>query len=82
MKELSYKELLQISLHLQSSFASVHTAEDLYKLNPAKLQDTSCSPVIIKIGPTGDLADIQSPQLLISGEIHGDERVVCELVGV
>lgn len=80
MKDLPYEVIVEKSIRLRSSLSSVQTAEDLYQLAPAKFEDTTCSPEIVKIGPTGDLADMQSPQLLISGEIHGDERVVYRLL--
>lgn len=43
----------------------------------------SCSPSVIRISHQESLKkDIYRPQVLISGEIHGDERVVSVILGL
>ena len=86
MHDLSYDEIYQRIKHLNSTFAVVHSAADLYSLPYSSRGGHQCSPLILQIGycnhkhhssDTNNLIN-KRPQLLLSGEIHGDERVVSD----
>lgn len=75
-KDLSYGEL-NIELNaLNGSFAMVSTAEESYDLPQAKEGNIKCSPTIVRVTDRETLSeDVLRPQIIISGAIHGDERV-------
>ena len=76
-QDISYNEMQKRSFDLLGSFATVQTAERLWNITAATQGKTTCSPAIIRITNMATLnTDVQRPQILISGEIHGDERVV------
>ena len=61
----------------RGDFAAIETAETLFGVPPAKENNTSCSPLVIRISHLQSIEkDIQRPQVFVSGEIHGDERIV------
>ena len=71
MHDLTYDELQSQFSLLNGKFASVNNANALYSL-PIK----ECSPLVASITYNQfQNRDEGRPQLLISGEIHGDERV-------
>lgn len=62
---------------VKGGFASVHTANELYGIPHAHDGSLSCSPSVAQVTLQETIgSDIYRPQVLISGEIHGDERVV------
>ena len=64
-------------LKLRGPFATISTPKDLFDLEPATYQDRTCAPKIIRVTHLASLdSDNERPQIFISGEIHGDERVV------
>ncbi len=81
MHDLTYTEVTNRSVALNGTvFAFVTDANSLYNLPPARHETITCSPHIIKVtynrDRTFDLqTDFERPQVLISGEVHGDERV-------
>lgn len=83
--DLSFEEITIRLAALRGAFAAVETASDMYHLrNASKVSKDkaiilTCSPLIARITDVGSvLADFARPQVFISGEIHGDERVVRE----
>ena len=76
-RDLDIKELnARINL-LESPFALVSTAKEAYGLEEATDADLKCSPLLVRITDRASLLnDVERPQVIISGEIHGDERVV------
>ncbi len=61
-------------------FAFVTDAHSLYNLPPARHETITCSPHIINVTYNRDRpfdlqTDLERPQVLISCEVHGDERV-------
>jgi predicted deacylase len=73
----SYEEINALSLDLRGSFAEVGPASEVLSVKAAVHRDgTTCSPMIIRVTHRDSLAkDKQRPQVFISGEIHGNERV-------
>ena len=76
-QDQSYTALLDESYLLnRTSYARIGTAYELYELPPVRKGEFSCSPFIIEVTDFASLPnDHLRPQVLISGEIHGDERV-------
>lgn len=71
-----YSNLEKQAFELKGPFAIVGSAQERYGTSPATSGDRSCSPAIISVTEVESYSsDVQRPQLLISGEIHGDERV-------
>lgn len=55
-------------------FVRAKTAKELFGLDPS---GSSCSPLFMSVTDLGTAwSDVQRPQVYISGEIHGDERIV------
>lgn len=76
-RDLDSKELnTRINL-LESPYALVSTAKEAYGLDETSETDVKCSPLLVRITDRASLLnDVERPQVIISGEIHGDERVV------
>ena len=76
-RDLDSKELnARINL-LDSPFALVSTSKEAYGLDETSDIDLKCSPLLVRITDRASLLnDVERPQVIISGEIHGDERVV------
>jgi hypothetical protein len=74
-QDLSYEILIDKSKSINGSFAIVKSAHDLYGLQVTKNNFYICSPLILRISYQ-TIDSNQRPQVLLSGEIHGDERVV------
>ena len=76
-RDLDSKELnTRINL-LESPFALVSTSKEAYGLDETSDVDLKCSPLLVRITDRASLLnDVERPQVIISGEIHGDERVV------
>lgn len=76
-KDMDSKELNTAIQALESPFSMVSTAKEAYGMAEVHDEDIKCSPFIIRVTDrTSLLTDVQRPQVIISGEIHGDERVV------
>lgn len=78
--DMPYEELQRRAHELNGAYASSKTAKEWYGIEAAKTKDNGrdveCSPYIVRVSDIGSIeADIQRPQTIISGEIHGDERV-------
>lgn len=76
-KDYAYEELQEQAKNLDGAYARVESASDIYGLEEAGQGFPSrCSPNVIRVTDLrSERADTYRPQLLISGEIHGDERV-------
>lgn len=75
--DIKYQELESKATDLMSRFAMVAPAKESLQVPPAKHGSIECSPSIIRVSDMATLkSDSTRPQMLISGEIHGDERVV------
>ncbi len=76
-KDLTYEELVEKTYSLQGPFASVSDAKILLGTDEVgEGTHFKCSPTIARISNLHTLnTDIERPQVLLSGEIHGDERV-------
>lgn len=75
--DLSLKDLNAGTVALESPFAMVASAKEAYGLAEVHDGDVTCSPLLARITDWASLqADVQRPQVILSGEIHGDERVV------
>lgn len=75
---MSYEEINEAALELHDGkYAQVQTAESYLSVKAARDSDGStCSPFVIRVSHIASLdADKQRPQMFISGEIHGDEKV-------
>ena len=79
--DMKYDDLQQRCLDLNGAYAVSRKASDMYGIDTAKTKDKGgstieCSPYIVRVTDTTSIeTDIQRPQTIISGEIHGDERV-------
>lgn len=75
--DLTYEDIESASKDIDSDYALVKSPHDLYGLPYAHSKDGfQCSPSIIRVSHLKTLGkDLKRPQILISGEIHGDERV-------
>lgn len=90
LHDLSFDELEKRILILsKGSFAKVVSATDFpYSLKAVKSQNSlqSCTASVITIngrqqrGTKEEFNLLETPQVLISGEIHGDERVVSQFL--
>jgi hypothetical protein len=79
--DIKYEQLHQRALALNSSsrFATVYSAQKMFKIAPSELRGQKCSPDIIHIFDRNRTANFNAsavPAVLFSGAIHGDERVV------
>ena len=73
MHDLSYVEIQEQFSQLAGKFASIDSASTLFSI-PI---DNECSPLIATVSYDNSANQDQGrPQVLISGEIHGNERVV------
>jgi hypothetical protein len=77
---MKYEEIQKRSFELNGLYASSKTAKELYAIDAAKTNSNGnqveCSPYIIRVTDISSIEeDVQRPQTIISGEIHGDERV-------
>ena len=83
LQGLSYDELLNMSYALHGKYALTSSAKILYNLPEAHgalrmghRKAMSCSPVVIRVSDISSLFDdLDRPQVLISGAVHGNERV-------
>jgi hypothetical protein len=74
-QDLSYNEIKRRSESLKGLYSSYGEAKDIYGILPPQ-SDEMCSPGILRVSHTTSLSyDYQRPQIFLSGEIHGDERV-------
>ena len=78
--DTSYDVIQQRSAELNGPFAKTVAANLLFDIPPATpkgiLGGSACSPNVIRVTDIGSIAkDRERPQIFISGEIHGDERV-------
>ena len=77
LQYLSLEEINRRAEALRGPFARVETAEDSLGVPAAREGDATCSPVVIRVSHLASLeSDKQRPQVFISGEIHGDEKIV------
>ncbi len=80
-KDPSYDDLLREAYALQGPFASVTNANLLLGIEEVTStnkhgQPWKCSPTVMRVSNVQTLnADVERPQLMLSGEIHGNERV-------
>jgi len=79
-KDMTFAEMREATTELQGSFAEVTEASKLLHVPVVSWTDGSkpaeCSPPIARITNLQTLhTDEERPQVLISGEIHGNERV-------
>lgn len=75
-KDYSFAELEIFAKSLNGPFALTTPASVLLGTNVATSGESKCSPSIVRVTHRESLlGDVQRPQLLLSGEIHGDERV-------
>lgn len=75
---LSFEEIQKAALELKGQYAKVESAEEMFGVRAARDSKSglSCSPLIIRVSHIGSLdSDQQRPQVFISGEIHGDEKI-------
>ncbi len=83
LKDLKYEDVEKELLNLQGSFAKMHKAKDLFSDYIKSSYDKNnfgetieCSPSIGVLTHLSSIEnDIERPQVVISGEIHGDERI-------
>jgi hypothetical protein len=76
-RDLNYAELASRLTALNGSFAHVSSAKDSFGIEEIQDGNDKCSPIVLRVSDLSSLSiDINRPQVLISGEIHGDERVV------
>lgn len=74
--DVSFNEVNERMAKLSPIYSSVKSAHDLYLIDYAREGKEFCSPMIARISHMATLdADLSRPQALISGEIHGDERI-------
>lgn len=75
-KDVGYEELDRRSFALKSEFANVDSANVLFGTKIIVEGNRRCTPAVLRISDVSSIeTDKQRPQILISGEIHGDERV-------
>ena len=75
--DLSLTDLNAGTVALESPYALVASAKEAYGMAEVHDGDVTCSPLLVRITDRASLqADVQRPQVILSGEIHGDERVV------
>jgi hypothetical protein len=80
-RDLTYPQLnAQITL-LNGTFSHIMSSKSLFGTNDVVDGTSICSPLIARVSDLKSLStDRNRPQVLVSGEIHGDERVVRGLV--
>ena len=77
LQYLSLEEINRRAEALRGPFARVETAESWLGVPAAREGGATCSPVVIRVSHLASLEpDKQRPQVFISGEIHGDEKIV------
>jgi len=74
--DLSYDALNEQLSPLKGRYGALATAKQVYSVPPATMGQHTCSPFILRVSDHSSMQmDASRPQVLISGEIHGDERV-------
>ena len=74
--DLPYEEIQRRAAELAGQYALAQSAHEMYGITPASVKGSTCSPNIIRVSHVKSLpADSERPQIVVSGEIHGDERV-------
>jgi hypothetical protein len=74
--DLTYHEMNARVYALNSSVAMIASTKELYGLPEVTEGNIKCSPLIIRITDKESLSnDFLRPQVIISGAIHGNERV-------
>lgn len=74
--DYTYDQIEKFAAALNGPYAHVTSAASLLGTNKATSGGQSCTPSIVRVTHRESLSsDVQRPQLLLSGEIHGDERV-------
>lgn len=85
-KDLDHSILNSRTTALEGPYAVISNAKDLYGIDDVEQNGFKCTATIGRISDRATLVkDNQRPQVVISGEIHGDERVVslmCSIVWV
>jgi hypothetical protein len=70
-----HKEVPSINNSYRLGFVRAKTAKELF--GPDSSAGSGCSPQLLTVTDLGTAwSDVLRPQVYISGEIHGDERVV------
>ena len=77
MRDSSFEEMNAKTHSLSGDYAQVKSANDLLGTGMSHGRDSfTCSPAIARVSHLASLAtDVERPQVLLSGEIHGDERI-------
>jgi hypothetical protein len=76
-KDLDYGTLNSRTVGLDGPYAIISNAKELYGIEEVEQKNIKCTAAIARITDRASLVeDNQRPQVIISGEIHGDERVV------
>ena len=77
LQYLSLEEVNRRAEALRGPFARVETAEVMLGVPAAREGAATCSPIVVRVSHMASLdSDKQRPQTFISGEIHGDEKIV------
>ena len=76
-KDLEYADLNSKTYALDGPYGIISDAKNLYEIGEVEQNGVKCTSVIARVTDRATLNnDVQRPQVIISGEIHGDERVV------
>jgi hypothetical protein len=78
LRDRQYEDMNADIAKLGGSFAHIRTAEELLGVEKARESRSgfTCSPPIVRVSHIDSLdSDVERPQVLLSGEIHGDERI-------
>ena len=74
----SYSEIIQKFRDLNEQFpnvTSVYTMQEKYGVHAATSCDGDCDQIVMEITDSTTLPDETRPEMFLSGEVHGNERV-------
>eukprot|EP00605_Chrysophyceae_sp_TOSAG23-4_P001873 GSChrysophyteH1.ASY1.ANO1.2067.1 assembled CDS len=79
-EDVPYDDMRKGAYEMSGSFATVKDAYDYLSVKPVEYtkggKSKKCSPFLLRVTNTQTLSeDTHRPQVLLSGEIHGNERV-------
>ena len=77
MRDSSFEEMNTRTYGLSGDYAQVNSANELLGTEISQGRNGfTCSPAIARVSHLASLStDVERPQVLLSGEIHGDERI-------
>ena len=77
IRDSSFEEMNTRTYGLSGDYAQVNSANELLGTEISQGRNGfTCTPAIARVSHLASLStDVERPQVLVSGEIHGDERI-------